>query len=611
MSESNPGAEAPPASLISLATSPVSSYLPQSMDTGGARTVGTANGTPTCLLPTPETNSVSTASYAKRLHGFSVVEAAEATSDKSIYSSPSKSGRLVSLPARCGSDKLRAGGMRVVLPESGSENDVSTVPAAVAVDDVAPVSMPLQKVVQSDATAPSDFLSSEESSSTLVLQNAGTVGATPASTEQVTTPSSASPQQSAALGPLGKVVDPGQEHTGRWTKEEHESFLSALQMYGKEWKRVAARVKTRTVVQTRTHAQKYFQKLQKVIKTTGGSEGLDGDAMFGASVEMGTVLLASKRTPPGNIEKLKGEGSIQRKSGCMAVPSLVLSQQQQGPNAAAQAAAQLMAQMATSKPHLSSPPTSDGLQPPASVTFQHQKGQTHSQDFLPQQPLPVSGASTSSTEFADSCGSIVTTDHRLKANDAPCGIGTVQAPPPTHERRLGMTIVAPPPDHATRRGLFPEPSPAACGKRKLAEIAAAQMLAGVAAGEGAGGRAIPAAAPEASGTGVAVFISRKRQQPLGPTLVDGFSDFFSSRATPPPVDISGSGQRQLMATENKNVSALQSKPSHAYGKGFALQIVNPDTLEESSQNKGKRRRVLNGQFSPSTPWDGQLEALVR
>jgi hypothetical protein len=43
-----------------------------------------------------------------------------------------------------------------------------------------------------------------------------------------------------------KVVEPGTEHTGRWTREEHEAFLSALRQYGKEWKKVAARVKTRT-----------------------------------------------------------------------------------------------------------------------------------------------------------------------------------------------------------------------------------------------------------------------------------------------------------------------------------------------------------------------------
>jgi SHAQKYF class myb-like DNA-binding protein len=76
------------------------------------------------------------------------------------------------------------------------------------------------------------------------------------------TPQSVSAQQHGGA-PLGKVVDTGQEHTGRWTREEHHAFLKGLQMYGKEWKKVAARVKTRTVVQTRTHAQKYFQKMQR------------------------------------------------------------------------------------------------------------------------------------------------------------------------------------------------------------------------------------------------------------------------------------------------------------------------------------------------------------
>ena len=47
---------------------------------------------------------------------------------------------------------------------------------------------------------------------------------------------------------------PGNEATGRWTKNEHDTFLKALRKYGKEWKKVAAMVKTRTVVQPpRTH----------------------------------------------------------------------------------------------------------------------------------------------------------------------------------------------------------------------------------------------------------------------------------------------------------------------------------------------------------------------
>jgi len=58
-----------------------------------------------------------------------------------------------------------------------------------------------------------------------------------------------------------------QERTGRWSKEEHDVFLSALQLYGKDWKKIAADIKTRTVVQIRTHAQKYFMKLQTKLNS--------------------------------------------------------------------------------------------------------------------------------------------------------------------------------------------------------------------------------------------------------------------------------------------------------------------------------------------------------
>jgi len=51
--------------------------------------------------------------------------------------------------------------------------------------------------------------------------------------------------------------------TGRWTREEHHLFLRGLELHGKGWKKIASLIKTRTVVQIRTHAQKYFLKLQK------------------------------------------------------------------------------------------------------------------------------------------------------------------------------------------------------------------------------------------------------------------------------------------------------------------------------------------------------------
>ena len=60
------------------------------------------------------------------------------------------------------------------------------------------------------------------------------------------------------------MPEPGsKETTGRWTREEHHVFIKGLELYGKAWKKIALAIKTRTVVQIRTHAQKYFLKLSK------------------------------------------------------------------------------------------------------------------------------------------------------------------------------------------------------------------------------------------------------------------------------------------------------------------------------------------------------------
>ena len=60
-------------------------------------------------------------------------------------------------------------------------------------------------------------------------------------------------------------VSPNGRHTGRWTRAEHELFLEGLQLYGREWKKVSAKIKTRTAAQIRSHAQKYFAKIGKDI----------------------------------------------------------------------------------------------------------------------------------------------------------------------------------------------------------------------------------------------------------------------------------------------------------------------------------------------------------
>eukprot|EP01138_Halocafeteria_seosinensis_P005231 gb/GECG01005348.1/.p1 GENE.gb/GECG01005348.1/~~gb/GECG01005348.1/.p1 ORF type:complete len:377 (+),score=53.34 gb/GECG01005348.1/:1-1131(+) len=54
-----------------------------------------------------------------------------------------------------------------------------------------------------------------------------------------------------------------QKNTGRWTQEEHEAFVEGLRLYGNRWREVKKLVPTRSIVQIRTHAQKYFIKKAK------------------------------------------------------------------------------------------------------------------------------------------------------------------------------------------------------------------------------------------------------------------------------------------------------------------------------------------------------------
>ena len=71
------------------------------------------------------------------------------------------------------------------------------------------------------------------------------------------------PQQASSSG----------EKTGRWTDEEHTRVLHGLELFGKKWTKVADVVGSRTTVQVRSHAQKYFQKLEKDRAAPSGGGG--------------------------------------------------------------------------------------------------------------------------------------------------------------------------------------------------------------------------------------------------------------------------------------------------------------------------------------------------
>ncbi|KAI0529104.1 hypothetical protein KFK09_001650 [Dendrobium nobile] len=55
----------------------------------------------------------------------------------------------------------------------------------------------------------------------------------------------------------------------RWTEEEHNRFLEALKLYGRAWPRIEEHIGTKTAVQIRSHAQKFFTKLEKESAAKG------------------------------------------------------------------------------------------------------------------------------------------------------------------------------------------------------------------------------------------------------------------------------------------------------------------------------------------------------
>eukprot|EP01031_Cornospumella_fuschlensis_P030688 gene30688-37082_t len=54
-----------------------------------------------------------------------------------------------------------------------------------------------------------------------------------------------------------------ESNQGRWSAEEHRLFIEAVNQFGREWDKVQSVVKTRSLAQVRSHAQKYFLKLSR------------------------------------------------------------------------------------------------------------------------------------------------------------------------------------------------------------------------------------------------------------------------------------------------------------------------------------------------------------
>ncbi|EAR84229.2 Myb-like DNA-binding domain, shaqkyf class protein (macronuclear) [Tetrahymena thermophila SB210] len=72
------------------------------------------------------------------------------------------------------------------------------------------------------------------------------------------------------------IQNPNGSNTGRWTREEHLRFVKGLGMYGKNWKKVEEYVGTRSGAQIRSHAQKFFNKIQRENAKSNSKSGNNG-----------------------------------------------------------------------------------------------------------------------------------------------------------------------------------------------------------------------------------------------------------------------------------------------------------------------------------------------
>ncbi|TDH66770.1 hypothetical protein CCR75_000096 [Bremia lactucae] len=100
-------------------------------------------------------------------------------------------------------------------------------------------------------------------------------------------------------------------NTGRWTEAEHKLFLQGLEAFPyRAWKKIATLIKTRTVVQIRTHAQKYYQKLEKEESRMKEREAQDR-----AAIATGAAPLSIPTSPAAQKKKI----NLMRKRKCSMI----------------------------------------------------------------------------------------------------------------------------------------------------------------------------------------------------------------------------------------------------------------------------------------------------
>ncbi|XP_044420380.1 uncharacterized protein [Aegilops tauschii subsp. strangulata] len=92
----------------------------------------------------------------------------------------------------------------------------------------------------------------------------------------------------------------------KWTEEEHKRFLEALQLHGRAWRRIQEHIGTKTAVQIRSHAQKFFSK---VTRESSGSCSGSGAAAATATAAIQIPPPRPKRKPTHPYPRKADDGA--------------------------------------------------------------------------------------------------------------------------------------------------------------------------------------------------------------------------------------------------------------------------------------------------------------
>ena len=163
-----------------------------------------------------------------------------------------------------------------------------TLPGSDGLDGKAAVhrSEKRQKVAHSpneDETGPQDSTAADEVALSVPAISDGDERGSCTQINKAHPPAAATPSVASPRAGRTTVLGPGPPHSDEkkslssprrrnypkpkprqvWTEEEHEAFTDAMKCYGRKWSQVAQYVGTKTVEQTRSHAQKYFKRLKR------------------------------------------------------------------------------------------------------------------------------------------------------------------------------------------------------------------------------------------------------------------------------------------------------------------------------------------------------------